>query len=127
MPMPGITLGDIGPKFGYNGVDNGFLRFEYFRIPRENMLMRFIKVTPEGGYVPPPPSNTKSNYATMLYVRATIVEGSGKQLMKAATIAVRYCAVRRQTTSSPGKLEKQVNNCLGHSYVTLYLTSDCHV
>ena len=28
-PLPGVTIGDIGPKFGYNGVDNGFLRFEY--------------------------------------------------------------------------------------------------
>ena len=31
-PLPGITVGDIGPKFGYNGVDNGFLSFEYVRI-----------------------------------------------------------------------------------------------
>ena len=30
--LPGITIGDIGPKFGYNGVDNGFLRFEYVRL-----------------------------------------------------------------------------------------------
>ena len=28
-PLPGVTVGDIGPKFGYNGVDNGFLRFNY--------------------------------------------------------------------------------------------------
>ena len=28
-PLPGVTVGDIGPKFGYNGVDNGFLRFSY--------------------------------------------------------------------------------------------------
>lgn len=107
-PMPGISVGDIGPKFGYNGVDNGFLRFEYVRIPRENMLMRFTKVTPEGTYVPPPPSNKKSTYATMLFVRASIVEDSGKQLMKAVTIGVRYAAVRRQTSSKPGTLEKQV-------------------
>ena len=35
-PLPGITIGDIGPKFGYNGVDNGFLRFEYVKL-RMNM------------------------------------------------------------------------------------------
>lgn len=23
-PLPGVTLGDIGPKFGFNSVDNGF-------------------------------------------------------------------------------------------------------
>ena len=31
-PLPGVTIGDIGPKFGYNGVDNGFLRFEYVQL-----------------------------------------------------------------------------------------------
>lgn len=24
-PLPGIDVGDIGPKFGYNGVDNGYV------------------------------------------------------------------------------------------------------
>ena len=38
-PLPGITVGDIGPKFGYSGVDNGFLSFEYFRI-RERLPLQ---------------------------------------------------------------------------------------
>lgn len=42
--MPGIEVGDIGPKLGFNGVDNGFLRFTYVRVPRDAMLMRFAKV-----------------------------------------------------------------------------------
>lgn len=46
MPLPGIRVGDIGPKFGYNGVDNGFLSFNHVAVPRENMLMRFAKVCP---------------------------------------------------------------------------------
>ena len=45
LPLPGIRVGDIGPKFGYNGVDNGFLSFNHVAVPRENMLMRFAKVT----------------------------------------------------------------------------------
>ncbi len=32
LPLQGITVGDIGPKFGYNGVDNGFLIFDHARI-----------------------------------------------------------------------------------------------
>ncbi len=44
LPLPGIRVGDIGPKFGYNGVDNGFLSFNHVAVPRENMLMRFAKV-----------------------------------------------------------------------------------
>jgi len=38
-PLPGIEVGDIGNKFGFNMKDNGFLGFKNFRIPRENMLM----------------------------------------------------------------------------------------
>ena len=196
LPLPGIEVGDIGPKcvricsgvaqvsydvctehscllplhdmasvralapvqwtlalcrFGYNGVDNGYLRFRYVCIralthcshdrdsaivhilshfsgcqskcilgvsashegvasggehqtqcrpsqidimtgapaARENMLMRFSKVTPEGKYVPPPPANSKASFSTMTYVRATIVEEAGEYLARAVTIAVR--------------------------------------
>lgn len=45
LPLPGITVGDIGMKFGsgaYNSMDNGVLRFDNVRIPRDQMLMRFI-------------------------------------------------------------------------------------
>lgn len=44
--MPGIEMGDIGPKFGYNGVDNGFMRFDHVVIPRSAMLARYCKVSP---------------------------------------------------------------------------------
>jgi len=43
-PLPGVTLGDIGGKFGsgaYNSMDNGVLQFDHVRIPRDQMLMRF--------------------------------------------------------------------------------------
>ncbi|KAK9833196.1 hypothetical protein WJX74_009804 [Apatococcus lobatus] len=108
LPLAGITVGDIGPKFGYNGVDNGYLIFDHAPIPRNAMLMRYAKVTPEGKYVPPPPANAKASYATMVYVRATIVEDAGWYLARAATIAVRYNAVRRQTAASAGDKELQV-------------------
>lgn len=40
----GIILGDIGPKFGFDSIDNGFVRFNHVRIPRENMLMKYAQV-----------------------------------------------------------------------------------
>ena len=54
--LPGITIGDIGPKAmaGYSAVDNGFARFDRVRIPREQMLSAFASVTPGGQYVRPP-------------------------------------------------------------------------
>lgn len=47
-PLPGITVGDIGMKFGngaYNTMDNGVLRFDHVRIPRNQMLMRYAIVS----------------------------------------------------------------------------------
>ena len=40
----GVTVGDIGPKFGYFGMDNGFLRMDHVRIPRDQMLMKYSQV-----------------------------------------------------------------------------------
>lgn len=45
LSLLGIVVGDIGPKFGFDEVDNGFLKLENVRIPRENMLMKYAKVT----------------------------------------------------------------------------------
>ena len=42
--VAGVTVGDIGPKFGNIGNDNGYLRFNNLRIPRENMLMKYAQV-----------------------------------------------------------------------------------
>lgn len=47
------------------------------------------QVTEEGEYVPPPAANSKASYATMVYVRATIVEDAGWLLARSVTIAVR--------------------------------------
>jgi acyl-CoA oxidase len=104
-PLPGITVGDIGPKFGYNGVDNGFLRFDHVRVPRDSMLMRYSSVSAEGKYTPPPQANAKAAYATMVYVRADIVRNAGGVMARAATIATRYAAVRRQTAVGGGQGE----------------------
>ena len=56
---------------------------------RDHMMMRYANISPEGDYTPPPPANAKAAYATMVYVRATIVEDAGWILARATTIAVR--------------------------------------
>lgn len=43
-PLPGIKVGEIGPKMGFNTANNGFLGFNNVRIPRENMLMKNAQV-----------------------------------------------------------------------------------
>ena len=43
--MVGISVGDIGPKMGYFGMDNGFLALDNIRIPRDQMLMKYSQVS----------------------------------------------------------------------------------
>uniref|UniRef100_A0A7N6FBR4 Acyl-coenzyme A oxidase n=1 Tax=Anabas testudineus TaxID=64144 RepID=A0A7N6FBR4_ANATE len=105
-PLPGIVVGDIGPKFGFNEVDNGFLKLENVRIPRENMLMKYAKVEPDGTYVKPPSS--KLTYGTMVFIRSMIVGESARALAKSCTIAIRYSAVRHQSEMRPGEPEPQI-------------------
>ncbi|CAI8609564.1 unnamed protein product [Vicia faba] len=110
LPLPGITVGDIGMKFGngaYNTMDNGVLRFDHVRIPRDQMLMRVSRVTREGKYVQ---SNVPRQlvYGTMVYVRQTIVSDASTALSRAVCIATRYSAVRRQFGATGGNPESQV-------------------
>ncbi|XP_068119873.1 peroxisomal acyl-coenzyme A oxidase 1 isoform X3 [Hyperolius riggenbachi] len=105
-PLPGVTVGDIGPKFGFDEIDNGFLSFNKFRIPRENMLMKFAKVEPDGTYVKP--LSDKLTYGTMVFIRSMIVGDSARSLARACTIAIRYSAVRHQSEIRAGEPEPQI-------------------
>ncbi|XP_072414280.1 peroxisomal acyl-coenzyme A oxidase 1 isoform X1 [Chiloscyllium punctatum] len=105
-PLPGVVVGDIGPKFGYDEVDNGYLKLENVRVPRENMLMRYAKVMPDGTYMKPP--SDKLTYGTMVFIRSMIVGDSARALSQACTIAIRYSAVRHQSELKPGDPEPQI-------------------
>ncbi|KAI9678143.1 MAG: fatty-acyl coenzyme A oxidase [Caeruleum heppii] len=94
-PLEGIHVGDIGPKFGYNTMDNGFLLLNQVKVPHINMLARFSRVDPDTNkYVRP--SSPSLVYGTLTWVRSTIVMQSGGTLARGVTIATRYCAIRRQ-------------------------------
>uniref|UniRef100_A0A1I7TUV3 Acyl-coenzyme A oxidase n=1 Tax=Caenorhabditis tropicalis TaxID=1561998 RepID=A0A1I7TUV3_9PELO len=104
--LKNVRLGDIGPKLSLNGSDNGYLIFDNFRIPRENMLMRHSKVLPDGTYVKPP--HSKLAYGGMVFVRSMMVRDIANHLANAVTIATRYSAVRRQGEPVPGKGEVKI-------------------
>ncbi|GMT37780.1 hypothetical protein PFISCL1PPCAC_29077, partial [Pristionchus fissidentatus] len=105
-PLPGITIGDIGPKMAYNTTDNGFLAFDNVRIPRGKMLMKHSKVAPDGTYTAP--IHAKLNYGTMVHVRSHMIYSHGHLLATAATVATRYSAVRRQGRIEQGGPEVQI-------------------
>ena len=44
--IEGVEAGDIGPKLGFQRVDNGYLKLNKCVLPRDHMLMKYIKITP---------------------------------------------------------------------------------
>lgn len=86
-PLPGIDVGDIGPRLGGNGVNNGFLGLKDVRIPRNQMMMKNAQVLPDGTFVQGRPPLLL--YGTMVYVRVITVRDVLFCLLQAATIATR--------------------------------------
>ena len=91
--MPGIKCGDMGPKFGYHGKDNGWMTIDKVRIPRDQMLQKFTSVSKEGDFSIE--GDLRVLYSTMMLIRCMIVTGSKFPLSHCLTIAIRYSIVRR--------------------------------
>ena len=53
LPYPGVIIGDMGHKIGLNGVDNGFMMFDHYKVAREALLNRTGDVNKEGQYKTP--------------------------------------------------------------------------
>uniref|UniRef100_A0A0K0FN52 Acyl-coenzyme A oxidase n=1 Tax=Strongyloides venezuelensis TaxID=75913 RepID=A0A0K0FN52_STRVS len=94
MPLPGISVGDIGPKFAFSSVDNGFIRFDNVKIPREFMFMKYAQVEKGGKYCKP--IHEKAAYGSMVFVRSIMILQQAQYLAMACTIATRYSCIRRQ-------------------------------
>jgi acyl-CoA oxidase len=86
-------MGDMGPKFGYESKDNGWLRFNNIRIPKSAMLSRFSRIDDEGNFEIL--GDLRVLYAVMMMVRLHIVRNAGFCLFRSLKVAVRYACVRR--------------------------------
>jgi acyl-CoA oxidase len=94
-PLEGIVVGDIGPKYGYTSMDNGYMLFNNFRVPHDALLSRYAKVDPNTG------AFRKEGHPAVVYgsltnVRANIVMHARLILARAVTVAVRYTSIRKQ-------------------------------
>ncbi|XP_039754797.1 probable peroxisomal acyl-coenzyme A oxidase 1 [Pararge aegeria] len=124
MPLPGVKVGEIGPKLGFNTVNNGFLGFDNVRIPRDRMLMKNAQVLKDGTYKASP--NSKLAYGAMVYVRVVIINSACKYLARATTIAVRYSAIRRQSQLKPNAPEPQIIDYVTQQHKLLIAISTSH-
>ena len=116
LPLENIHVGDIGPKFGYNTMDNGFLLLNKVKVPHVNMLARFSRVDPDTGKYMKPAIPTLV-YGTLVYIRSGIVLESGSVLARGVTIATRYCSVRRQFQDLDAKGNVGENPVLNYTMV----------
>ena len=97
--LPGVVIGDCGYKNGNNSIDNGFLIFKNYRIPRENLLDKFSQVEPNGEFktsIKNPDKRFGIQLGSLAVGRITLSANSTSQLINALTIATRFCAVRTQ-------------------------------
>ena len=112
-PLEGIVIGDIGPKYGYPGMDNGYMLFSNFRVPHAALLSKYSGVDIDRGtYIKP--DNPAVIYGSLTFVRAQIIMHARLVLARAVTVAVRYLSIRRQfsdrDSKDPGAPEQAVLN-----------------
>lgn len=120
-PLENICIGDIGPKFGYNTMDNGYLLFNHVKVPHIAMMARFSSIDPKTNKYTKPASASLV-YGTLTWVRSTIVMQAGGVLARGVTIATRYAAVRRQFQDRDApEWEKGENQVLNYTMVQIRL------
>ena len=75
-PLENVECGDIGPKLGFLRVDNGYLTLDNIKIPRTQMLMRYVQVKKDGTVIGLENKQTiKYGYGSMLNLRVRLTMG----------------------------------------------------
>lgn len=98
-PFGGVLVGDLGEKIGLNGVDNGFVIFNQYRIPKHFLLSRNGDISDDGQFISPIKDNKKrigASFGVLSGGRVNICAISNTYLILAISIAVRYSASRKQ-------------------------------
>lgn len=101
----GVTIQDMGAKFGLNGVDNARLWFENVKIPADNLLSTFASIDEEGHYRSPI-SGKRSRFLKMadqlLSGRLCIASMSMSAAKMSLLITLRY-SQKRKAMGADGK------------------------
>ncbi|CAO1332743.1 unnamed protein product [Diamesa serratosioi] len=111
LTFPAVTIGDLGEKIGLNGIDNGFMLFDNYLIPKDNLLSKTGDVDVNGKYVSQykdKRSRLGASLGALSGGRVSICEIATTYAIKAMSIAVRYSASRRQFGPEDSDIEYPV-------------------
>ncbi len=121
-PLPGVEVGDIGPKHGYQNKDNGYAIFTHLRVPRSALLCRYVSVSKEGQVTMQ--GDPKVAYFTMMFNRIFIIQEASPYLSRPLAIVFRYSAFRRQFKTLTDSQERKVLDYQNQQYrLVPYLAS----
>ena len=117
-PMPGVTIGDDGPKAGLNGVDNGRLTFDHVHGPARHAA-RPLRPGRRGRHLHRRASRTRPAASSPCSARSCAAGSASAARRRSATklaldIAVRYGDVRRQFAAPGDDREIVINDYLVH-------------
>ncbi len=81
-PLAGIEVGDVGSKIALISNDNGYLRFDNFRGPKDSLLCRYVSISDDGTFKENSKNSTRLAYGGMLKLRNGIVMTSHYYIAK---------------------------------------------
>lgn len=106
--LPGVLIGDCGPKSGLNGIDNGFILLDRVRIPKNYQLDRISGVDENGKFRTLIENDDKRfglHLSALSGGRYMISTNCCAIATQAVTIGIRYTTERRQFKVGDNKEE----------------------
>ena len=104
-PVPQVVLGDCGKKALLNGIENGFIIFNNYKVPYFSLLDKYSEINADGEFV----SKINNPQKRMIMMlgglargRLAVVSGSEINLKSGLAIAIRYSALRKQFSLEKG-------------------------
>jgi acyl-CoA oxidase len=97
--LPGVIIGDCGPKNGLNSIDNGYIILDNVRIPADNLLGKLGSIDENGTYVTMIDNKDMRfgfHLSPLSGGRASLALTANGAALKAVTIALRYACNRKQ-------------------------------
>lgn len=108
VPLPGVEIGDCGDKIALQHVDNGWVKFHKYRIPKDALLNRFCDVTSDGVYFSVIPDKRKRfafQLGSLSGGRIAIAQVCTTISLGSLLTAIRFQAARRQFKNPKTKKE----------------------